>query len=192
HLIVFAQPSLPPEGEALIVHLNDKRTYALRILPATDIDARDDFVTIIDDRPPEVEEVAPDQKKEQPRDFAPPTVVSGLMREMILLAEFGKSKGIPGYRRSTRYAGETVLDDGTISARIKEIYMGPDLWGYVLDVENLLDTNQKINPATFRLDGARAVSAERWDLAPRPLTAEQKITNAHKANVYVITRAKRN
>ncbi|MCB0344396.1 MAG: hypothetical protein KDD66_04740 [Bdellovibrionales bacterium] len=192
HLIVFAQPELSPEGEAIIVHLDDKRTYSIRVTPADDVNVRDDRVKIIDDRVPEVDVEGPTYTdSEKPSKFAPPTVVSGLMREMILVAEFGKKKGIPGYRRSNRYSGETVMHDGAISAKVDEIFMGTDLWGYVIDVENLLNTSQRLNPATFRLDGTRAVSAERWELAPRPLTAEQQISNQHRSKIYVITRSKR-
>ena len=61
----------------------------------------------------------------------------------------------------------------------------------MLDVENLLDTNQKLNPASFRLDGTRAVAAERWELAPRPETAEQRIAGSHKAKVYIVTKSLR-
>lgn len=192
YLIIFPQPQLPPEGEAIIVHLDDKRTYSIRAMPASDEHPRDGYVNIIDDRIPEIEtESSGPQSPQQPRGFAPATIVSGLMREMILVAEFGKQKGIPGYRRSNRYTGETVLQDGTLHATIEEIFMGPDLWGYVLNVENLLETTQRLNPASFRLDGTRAVTAERWELAPRPLTAEQKIANAHTGKIYIVTRAQR-
>ncbi len=192
YLIVFPQPNLPPEGEAIIVHLDDKRTYSIRAMPSTDEHPRDGYINIIDDPIPEIEtEKGSQPQREQPRGFAPPTIVSGLMREMVLVAEFGKQKGISGYRRSNRYTGETVIHDGTVRATIDEIFMGPDLWGYVLNVENMLDTTQRINPATFRLDGTRAVTAQRWELAPRPLTAEQKISNAHVGKVYIVTRAQR-
>ncbi|MBL7663144.1 hypothetical protein JNK13_10380 [bacterium] len=193
-LVLFAQPTLPPEGEGLIVHTEDQRSYALRIIPSSDEHPRDDFVKITDDRPAEREEVSEDASPEttnQPTGFAPPTIVSGLVREMILVSEFGKKKGITGYRRSNRYTGETVLHDGAIKATIDEIFMGSDLWGYVLSVENLLETNQKINPATFRLDGTRAVSAQNWELSPRPENAEQDLAAKHKGKVYIVTRAKR-
>jgi hypothetical protein len=111
---------------------------------------------------------------------------------MVLVAEFGKRKNIPGYRRSNRYTGETVLHDGAVEVKIDEIFMGSDYWGYVLSAENLLDTNQKLNPATFRLDGTRAVSAERWELAGRPQTAEQKVSGAHKSKIYVVVKAAKN
>ena len=82
--------------------------------------------------------------------------VSGLMRELMLLAEFGKGS-IPGYQRSDKYRGEVVLDDGALKATIDTIYIGSRYWGYVLDAQNSLDTAMKINPATFRLDGTHAI-----------------------------------
>jgi len=106
-----------------------------------------------------------------------------------LISEFGKRGGIQGYSRSNTYTGETILHDGTIQAKIKEMFLGSGLWGYVIEVENLIDTTYKINPAAFRLDGTRAVMAERWELSPRPETAEQALANAHKAKVYVVTKA---
>ncbi len=191
-LVVFAQPEIPYEGEALLVHLGDQRSFALRILPSDDDNPRDEFIDVRDMRGgADFDEGGETDPYLQPRGFAPPTVVSGLMREMMLIAEFGKRGGIPGYRRSNRYTGETVLHDGTIEAKVQEIFMGTDLWGYVLDVENLLDTNYKINPASFRMDGTRAVAAESWDLAPRPDTAEQKIAGAHKKRIYIVTRSLR-
>ena len=59
----------------------------------------------------------------------------------------------------------------------------------ILNVENLLETGQRINPATFRLDGTRAVAAQRWELSPRPVTAEQKIAEGHRGKIYVVTKA---
>lgn len=193
-LVVFAQPEIPYEGEALLVQLDDKRSYALRISPADDDHPRDEQAKVIEDRedptgPGDGEN--DDVPYVQPRGFAPATVPSGLIREMMLVAEFGKQRGIPGYRRTNRYSGETVINDGAIQGRIDEIFMGPDLWGYVVSVENLLDTNQKINPATFRLDGTRAVGAERWELAPRPVTAEQKVARHHQGKIYIVTKAQK-
>lgn len=192
-LVVFAQPEIPYEGEALLVHLKDKRSYALRILPADDENKRDEFINVQDNR--EGLEDSESGKETnpwlQPRGFPSPSTVPGFVREMILIGEFGKRGGITGYRRSNKYTGEIVLNDGTVEAKIAEIFMGTDFWGYVLDVENLLDTNLKINPASFRLDGTRAVAAERWELAARPYTAEQKIANAHKGKVYIVTKALR-
>jgi hypothetical protein len=189
-LVIFAQPEIPYEGEALLVHLDDKRSYALRILPADDENPRDEFVNIKDEREEYGEESNGTPDNRFPNiGYAPPTVVPGLMREMVLVTEFGKKKGIQGYSRSNTYTGETVLNDGTIQAKIKEMFLGSTLWGYVIEVENLLDTGYKINPAAFRLDGTRAIMAERWELAAKPLTAEQELANAHKAKVYVVTKA---
>jgi hypothetical protein len=190
-LVVFAQPEIPYEGEALLVHLKDKRSYALRILPSDDDNQRDEFIKLRDMREEFDDEGTPQPGLVTPRGFPPATVTPGLVREMVLVAEFGKRGGIPGYRRSNRYTGETVLHDGTIEAKIKEIYMGTDLWGYVLEVENPLNTTYRLNPASFRLDGTRAVAAERWELSPRPVTAEQKIANGHRSRVYIVTRSLR-
>ena len=193
-LVVFAQPEIPYEGEALLVLLQDKRSYALRILPSDDDNKRDEFIVIRDTReniegpsggPGSVDEFI------QGRGYTSPALVPGLMRAMILSSEKGLRGGIEGYRRSNRYTGETILHDGTVEAKIKEIFMGTDFWGYVIEVENLLDTNYKLNPATFQLDGTRAVSAERWELAPRPVTAEQKLAGGHRGNIYIITAAQR-
>ena len=195
YLVVFAQPNISIEGEAIIVHLNDKRTYSVRLKPAVDGQRRDGFVEIVDQRPPPIEITTTNRETEtsggRARRKAPPTAVSGLMRELMLRAEFGKKKNIPGYRPSNKFTGEVVLQDGTMEVKIEEILMGSNLWGYVLTARNLLNTTQKINPATFRLDGTRAVSAQRWELAPLPLTAEQRISNAHIARIYVVTRAQR-
>ena len=91
----------------MLVNLEDKRSYALRILPADDANRRDDFIRIIDDRPDFFQNEDPNDKKQNVRrDFAPANYVSGLMREMILVAEFGKRGRIKGYKRSNRYAGE--------------------------------------------------------------------------------------
>ena len=193
-LVVFAQPEIPYEGEALLVQLDDKHSYALRISPADDDHPRDEQAKVIEDREETgggEEEDVPPSNYSQPRGFAPPTVASGLVREMMLVAEFGKQRGIPGYRRSNKFSGETILNDGTVEAKIDEIFMGPDLWGYVVNVENLLDTNHKLNPASFRLDGTRAVGAERWELAARPVTAEQKVAGQHHAKVYIVTKAQK-
>lgn len=189
-LVVFAQPEIPYEGEALLVHLDDKRSYAIRILPSDDDNGRDEFIKIKDLREDEgVEGNGTPDNKFPVAGYAHPSIVPGLMREMILISEFGKRGGIQGYSRSNRFTGETILHDGTISAKIKEMFLGSNLWGYVVEVENLVDTTYKINPAAFRLDGTRAVMAERWELSPRPETAEQSLANAHKAKVYIVTKA---
>ena len=189
-LVVFAQPEIPYEGEALLVHLKDDRSYALRILPSDDDNPRDEFIKLNDTRDEYIDtEGGGASTRVLQRGFPNPATVPGLMREMILIAEFGKRNPIEGYRRSNRYTGETVLHDGTVEVKIDEIFMGANYWGYVLSVENLLETGQRINPATFRLDGTRAVAAQRWELSPRPVTAEQKIAKGHHGKVYVITRA---
>lgn len=190
-IIIFAQPGLAPTGEVVILFLEDERSYSLRIMPSGLEQARDDSIQIIDNRDPEVEVEAPKgDLKESVTPFAPPTVVSGLAREMILAAEFGKKKPIPGYKRSNKYSGEEILNTGGLKASVDEIYMGADHWGYVVTVDNMLDTTQQLNPAMFRLDGTQAVAFQRIELAPRPQTAEQKISNAHQGKVYIITRAK--
>lgn len=189
-LVLFAQPDLTEEGAAFLVLLDDKRSYALRVLPSTDEHVRDEMVKVIDDREDTDYEGGPAGPDFKPAEgFAPATFPSGLVREMVLVAEFGKKKGIPGYRRSNRYTGETVLHDGAIEVKIDEIFMGSDLWGYVLTAENLLDTTQRLNPASFRLDGTRAISAERWELAARPQTAEQQVSGGHRAKIYVVTKS---
>lgn len=190
YLVIFSQADLTEEGEALLVMLDDKRSYAVRIMPANDDNPRDEIVKVLDEREESDGESSPPTQDFVPRTgFAPANVPTGLMREMILAAEMGKQKTVPGYKRSNKYSGEVVLHDGSVEAKIDEIFMGPEMWGYVLTVENLLDTTQKLNPASFRLDGTRAVSAERWELAARPQTAEQKLAANHKAKVYIITRS---
>lgn len=192
-LILFASDSISDSGEAIIVRTDNGRSYSLRIRRATAENPRDDSVKIEDSRRAAIFEDGSEEPGSvaEPKkyDFAPASTVSGLMREMVLAAEFGKSK-VPGYKVSTQYSGETVLHDGTIETKIDRIFIGPNLWGYVLTTENLLDQGQIINPATFRLDGTRAVSATRWELAPRPMNAEEQLAAKHQAKVYVITRAK--
>jgi len=190
-LIVFAGEGLSDKGEAIIVRLTDGRSYSLRLRLADDAHPRDDVVKIDDRRigtGEDEEEAAP--FKEKKFQYAPANTVTGLMREMILVTELGK-KNIPGYRVSERYKGETVLSDGTMRASIDRIFIGPNLWGYVLDTYNMLDQTQQINPATFRLDGTRAISAERWELAPRPFNVEQQLAGKDKTKIYIVTRAKK-
>lgn len=190
-VVILARPGLAPTGEVVIINLDDERSYSLRIVPAGLEQPRDDAVTIIDEREPEIRTSPTSTNTREDFPFAPPSAVAGFMREMILVAEFGKQKGITGYRRSNRYSGEQIYQDGALEATVDEIFMGTDLWGYVVTVNNLMDTSQTINPATFRMDGTRAISIQRDTLAPRPQTAEQKIANAHQSKVYIITRAKR-
>ncbi|MCB0318618.1 MAG: hypothetical protein KDD56_07660 [Bdellovibrionales bacterium] len=189
-LVVFASDTLVNEGEAIIVRLNNGRSYSLRILKSDDQNLRDALVKIADDANlilSSEEEVGSISNPISEKASA--QTVSGLLREMILVAEFGKTN-IQGYRVSNQYKGETVLNDGTIEAKIDKIFMGPKYWGYVMDAANKLGVSQKLNAATFRLDGTRAISAERWELSPTPLNIEEQIAGSHKAKVYVITKAR--
>ncbi|MEZ4753086.1 MAG: hypothetical protein R3A13_02110 [Bdellovibrionota bacterium] len=191
NLVIFSADSLVEEGEAIIVRLKNERSYSLRILKADEQNPRDSQVNIGDDANLVL------SGEESPASLNGPTstkasaqTVAGLLREMVLVAEFGKSE-IQGYRVSKQYKGETVLNDGTVEAKIDKIFIGPKYWGYVMDAANMLGTSQKLNPATFRLDGTRAVSAERWELSPTPLNVEEQIAGDHKTKVYVITKARR-
>lgn len=193
-LVIFANEGISDSGEAIIVRLDDSRSYSIRVRRASPDMPRDDIVRINDDRPgaaPSSSEEEETPVKDRQFQYASPTQVSGLMREMILAAEFGK-KSIPGYRESEKYRGEVVLNDGTLVSTVEKIFIGANLWGYVLQTRNLLEQGQKLNPATFRLDGTRAVSAENWELAPKPLNVEQQISGKDSTRVYVITRAKKN
>lgn len=191
-LILFAGENLPPNGEALIVRLDDGRSYSLRAVRASAGNARDAILNIKDERGALVAGAAEDEPpyREKTFKYAPPSAVSGLLREMVLVAELGK-QNIAGYKMNDAYRGQKVLDDGTLVATIDRIFIGPNLWGYVLDAQNLLEQTHKINPASFRLDGTRAVSARQWELAARPLNIEQQISGADKTKVYIITRARK-
>lgn len=190
-LIVFANDKIDETGEAIVVRLKDGRSYSMRLQKASPENPRDDSVRIKDKRGSIIDssESETPLHKEKKFDYAPPNVVSGLMRELALASEFGKQQ-VPGYQATDQYKGETVLNDGAIVATIDRIYVGPNLWGYVLEVKNQLDISQKLNPATFRLDGTRAISANHWELAARPLNVEQQIANKHIAKVYVVTKAR--
>lgn len=183
-MIIFAQDNLNPDGEAMIVRLDDGRSFAMRIKLAADPSQRDDIIVIEDYR-----KVKEDEEVTKKFEKAPTNSVSGLMREMILAAEFGK-RNIPGFRASDKHRGETILNDGTLEAKIDTIFLGPDLWGYVVNVSNLLDQTQKINPASFRLDGTRAVSLSNWELAPRAINVENQIARKDVTKVYIITTPK--
>ena len=190
-LIIFASEGLPENGEAIIVRLKNGQSYSLRIQRAENIDNRDDVITILDDRKNFVSHSRTDKKayEQGEHGYAPPAAVTGLLRELVL-TEFGKAK-IPGYRASTRYNGDVVLNDGSIEARINNIYMGPQFWGYILEVENKLDQTVQLNPATFRLDGTRAISMKDWELKGRPITVEQQIAKKHITYVYIVTIARK-
>ena len=191
-LVVFARGPISETGEALIVRLEDGRSYAIRARRANDDKPRDTFVRLQDGRGVSiVEDDEEDPRyKEKRYPQSPPTQVAGLMREMVLVSEFGKSN-VTGYRQSDKYKGQTVLSDGAVRATIDRIFIGSNLWGYVLDVENMLDQSQKLNPATFRLDGTRAVVLQQGELAGRPLNAEQQIAGKDRAKVYIVTRARK-
>jgi hypothetical protein len=190
-LIVFASEGINETGEAIIVRLQDGRSYSIRVKRSSTANPRDALIRLEDDRTGVLsdEEDSP-AYNEKKFEYAPPSQVSGLMREMVLAGEFAKPN-ITGYRVSDRYKGETVLNDGTMNATIDKIFIGPTLWGYVIDAQNLLDQGQQINPASFRLDGTRAISASRWELAPKPLNIEQQLSGKERAKIYIVTRAKK-
>jgi hypothetical protein len=191
-LIVFAAENLPASGEALIVKLDDGRSYSLRVSRSDAGNPRDSYLSIKDERLSPLASSEEDDPiyKSKSYDYAPPSQVPGLLREMVLAAELGK-KSISGYRASDSYKGQIVLDDGTLRATIERIFMGTNLWGYVISAENLLDEGQKLNPASFRIDGTRAVSMSNWELAPKPLTVEEQIARKDKTTVYIVTKARR-
>lgn len=190
-LILFGNQAITPSGEAFIVRLEDGRSYSIRARRATAENPRDDSVSISDSRGSIIlskEEEDPPYKEKR-FEYAPPSQISGLMREMVLASEFGKSS-IAGYRKSEKYRGQVVLNDGTMLATIDTIFIGPNLWGYVLDAKNMLNTTQKINPASFRLDGTRAISASDWELYPKPFNIEQQIAGKDSGKVYIVTKAR--
>jgi hypothetical protein len=188
-LIIFGKENMNENGEALLVRLDNGTSYPLRIRKASTNDPRDAQVIVGDGKgalgSSEEEQIPPHQERRY--DYAPPSKVSGLMREMALVAEFGKAT-IPGYQMSEKFKGQTVVSDGAILAKIDKIFVGPNLWGYVLDATNLLDHSQKLNPATFRIDGTRAISAAQWELAARPMNVEQQVSGKHMSKVYIVTR----
>lgn len=191
-LIVFARANLPLTGEALLILLHDKRSYSLRMLPSSPEFPRDTQLNITDNRVPEYAAGKVETPVEERRvETSPKSPISALLRDMVRVAEFGRKAGISGYRRTNSYSGEEILNDGTIKGTIKEMFIGGSLTGYVLTVENLLDTTVQLNAGTFRLDGTRMVSASRWELAPRPQTMEQKVSNKHVSTVYIVTRSPR-
>lgn len=189
-LVVFGKESMNENGEAILVRLDDGRSYPVRIRRANSDNPRDAQVVISDGKGAVgIEEEEPAPHAERSFDYAPPSKVSGLMREMVLVAEFGK-KSISGYTMSERHKGETVVSDGAILAKIDKIFVGPNLWGYVLDTTNLLDQSQKLNAASFRIDGTRAISASNWELTARPLNVEEQISGKHNTKVYIVTRSR--
>lgn len=189
-LILFGKENMNERGEALLVRLDNGTSYPLRIKKANSDNPRDAQVIVGDGKGAmgaQDEEMSPSQERSY--EYAPPSKVSGLMREMALVAEFGKS-AIPGYQVSDKFKGQTVVSDGAIISKIDRIFVGPNLWGYVLDTTNLLDQSQKLNPASFRIDGTRAISASNWELAARPMTIEHQVAGRDRAKVYIVTRAR--
>jgi hypothetical protein len=189
-LVLFGKENISENGEALLVRLDNGTSYPIRVRKANSDNPRDAQVVVGDGKGAMggEEEVAP-PFQERSFEYAPASKVSGLMREMALVAEFGKAS-IPGYQVSDKFKGQTVVSDGSIIAKIDRIFVGPNLWGYVLDASNLLDQSQKINPASFRIDGTRAVSASNWELSARPMTVENQIAGREKAKVYIVTKAR--
>jgi len=189
-LIIFGKENMNENGEALLVRLENGTSYPLRIMKANSQNPRDAQLVVGDGKGAMggEEEVAP-PFQERGYEYAPASKVSGLMREMALVAEFGKSN-IPGYQVSDKFKGQTVVSDGAIIAKIDRIFVGPNLWGYVLDAKNLLDQSQNLNPASFRIDGTRAISASDWELAARPMTIEHQVAGRDQAKVYIVTRAR--
>ena len=110
-LVIFATEALNDNGEAIIVRLKDGRSYSVRVRRSGDTKQRDDVVRVNDSSSvlSDPNEAEP-QSRERKFDYAPPSQVSGLMREMVLVAELGK-KSIPGYRVSDSYKGEPVPKD---------------------------------------------------------------------------------
>ena len=190
-LVIFASDGVTDSGEAIIVRLQDGRSYSIRVKRASAANPRDASVRIEDDRTSVLGEDEEDPAyKEKKFEYAPPSQVAGLMREMVLASEFGKLN-ITGYRVSDRYKGESVLNDGTMNATIDKIFIGPTLWGYVIDAQNSMEQSQKVNPGSFRLDGTRAISASNWELAPKPLNIEQQVSGKDKTKIYIVTRARK-
>lgn len=193
-LVIFANEKIADSGEAIIVRLDDGRSYSLRIIRASDENPRDEQISVVEKKDGIIqdnveESAAATPSVEQQFEYAPPSQISGLMREMVLVTEFGK-KNVPGYKATDVYNGQVVLNDGSVYATIENIYLGPNLWGYVINAKNLLDQTQRINPATFRIDGTRAISFKNWELSPRPMDIEQQITGKHETKVYIVTRSK--
>jgi TraK protein len=190
-LIIFANDKIDEVGEAIVVRLQDGRSYSLRFQRSNNENPRDDIVKIKDRRGSIIdskEEGQPMYDDKRPTK-APNTHAAGAIREAIKVIEFGKQT-MTGYQVNDQHKGETVLNDGAMQATIDKIFVGPNLWVYVLDVKNMLDVGQKVNPATFRLDGTIAISFNNWDLAPRPLDIEQQIAKKHLAKAYIVTKAR--
>jgi|YNPMSStandDraft_1061717.scaffolds.fasta_scaffold06378_1 hypothetical protein len=190
-LVLFAQSRVQPDGEVLLVRLADERSYSIRVLNAPSPDQRDSIVVIKDNRRPVISDEEEKLPQYRDRRFVYPSQyqVAGLVRELVLVSEFGK-ESIPGYRVSEAGKGTVVVNNGAIMARLVRMYLGPQLWGYVLEAENVTDEVVKIDPAIFKIAGTRAVSASSWELSAKPITAEQRLAGTHKSFVYVVTKAR--
>ncbi|MCS6961308.1 MAG: type-F conjugative transfer system secretin TraK [Deltaproteobacteria bacterium] len=190
-LIIFAQDKIVPEGEVILVRTKDNRSYSLRIKPAPDAKSRDDIVIVKDQRPRTALSDEDELPKYRDRQFIYPSQyqVAGLMREMVLATEFGKP-AIPGYKVSDAGAGSVVVNNGQLHAKLVKMYLGPQLWGYVLEAENVTDETVKIDPSVFKINGTRAISLNKWELSPKPITTEQRYSEAHKAFVYIVAKAR--
>lgn len=190
NLVIFAREELAINGEAIIVTLRNGKSYSVRVRPADALNSRDDQVRILDNTDFIYERVPEDPEYVTKEfEYAPSNSVSGFMREMAFVVEFGKSK-IPGYRVSTRHRGEVVMDDGTMLATIDRIFIGSNYWGYVINTQNMVGSSMQINPASFRIDGTRAIMAQRWQLAPRALNAEQQLAGKDRAKIYIVAKAR--
>jgi hypothetical protein len=166
-LIIFGKENMNENGEALLVRLDNGTSYPLRVRKANSDNPRDAQVVVGDGKGAmgaEEEEAPP--FAERSFEYAPPSKVSD------------------------KFKGQTVVSDGAVVAKIDRIFVGANLWGYVLDASNLLDQSQKLNPASFRIDGTRAISASNWELSARPMTVENQIAGRDKAKVYIVTRAR--
>ncbi|MCS6893076.1 MAG: type-F conjugative transfer system secretin TraK [Deltaproteobacteria bacterium] len=185
-LIIFAQDKLPADGEVVLVRLQDGRSYSVRVKQAPDAASRDATVVVRDSRPKLTVQDDDELPKYRDRQFLYPNQyqIAGLMRELVLVTEFGKA-GIPGYRISESGAGQVVVNDGRVQAKLLKMYLGPQLWGYVLEAENKSNEHVKIDPALFKVNGTRAVSMNKWELAPASAAGEDS-----RALVYVITKAR--
>lgn len=179
HLIIFPQQGLSTKGEVILVKLIDQRTYSLRITPETSETTRDAVLYLLGSADEKID------NKRQSNKYASSNTVNGLLRELILVSDFGKVR-IPGYRESTRHNGETILANGTIKANIERIFIGTSLWGYTLQVENLTSQPVRLNPGDFRLDGFRAIKFKEDELAPRPTSSEVN-QQKFKTKAYIVT-----
>lgn len=168
NLTVYTTPEKPSSwGERILVHLDDGRSYEIRVFAATLEHPRNASVNIADEQFP------------QP--------VDGLMNAMIRVAELNMRRGIRGYRDSRGYAGQIILKDDAIQAKIHKLFQGKSLSGYIIEVENLTTVPQHLDIERFRLDRTRAIQLQKEILAPRTESSDKK---ASKGFVYIVVGAK--